>query len=198
MRFSASAFTLIELLIVVSIIGVLSLIGYANLGSTKEEKSFLNVAEEIQSLIKTAQTNATSVVVCGRNPNAAKWFVSIVDNKTLRLGCYHNIKASQAVCGVTPESTDSKTLELSRINPNTVIETVIGSPNNAGTINITICFSPLLSEVDTTTITKPVEFYHSASSAFSNNSDIRVNLKNNKTNRLKTVILNKGGAINVQ
>lgn len=65
MKISAPGFTLIELLVVIAIMGIISTVAFSNYKSFGEDQSLKNAVLDLQSQLRTAQTNAISNVKCG-------------------------------------------------------------------------------------------------------------------------------------
>lgn len=114
MKISAlNGFTLVELLVVVAIMAITGVFAFANFASFGEDKKLTNTTLEIQSLLKTAQTNAISNVKCSDDSFNAIWKVEfLIDNKTINLKCNND--------------SPIKTVTLDKISANISIDSVSG------------------------------------------------------------------------
>lgn len=81
-----NGFTLIELLVVIAIMAVVGTFTLANFSDFGKDKELQNAALDIQSLLRTAQTNALASVKCG-NDTASNWFVEFTPPSTINLKC---------------------------------------------------------------------------------------------------------------
>lgn len=89
---------------------------FSNLGSFGEDQKLKNAAQDVQSFLRLAQSNATSNVKCGTQFGAL-WFVQFADWNTIQLYC-RNLPASPSII---------KTLKL---DTNIKIQNVSGIPSS--------------------------------------------------------------------
>lgn len=86
MKIILKGFTLIELLVVIAIMAVVGTFTLANFSDFGKDKELQNAALDIQSLLRTAQTNALASVKCNGN-SAENWFVEFAPPATINLKC---------------------------------------------------------------------------------------------------------------
>lgn len=86
---SSKGFTLIELLVVMAIFASLSIFVFVNYKNTSPGRSLEKGVSDIQSLLRLAQSNATSNVLCS-NQGGAKWSVYLESSTQIKLRCGPN------------------------------------------------------------------------------------------------------------
>lgn len=87
---STAGYTLIELLIVMVIMSIIGTIGYINYKQYAANQVTNKAAGQIQSVIRLAQTNATTGTLCGTQ-GGTSWRVRFeTDKKTIKLICAEN------------------------------------------------------------------------------------------------------------
>ncbi len=74
----SSGYTLVELLVVIAIIALLAVVGFVSFRGFSEKQGPKNAAGQIQSLIRLAQSNATSSTMCNGQP-AESWYLVFTD-----------------------------------------------------------------------------------------------------------------------
>jgi len=207
---SKNGFTLIELLVVIAIMAVVGTFAIANYRSFGEDKELENAALDIQSQIRTAQTNASTGKKCiPRNDPispAIDWsngFFRHDDGDKIRLTCSYKNGSGSLIGGywgaqkylVLPAN-----IKLISLDIDSCLNTFSVFPHNEHTGQgsyAEIIFKP---------ISGNITYYSypngSADSGTNCNEESRktfkVNLKNTKTNSTKQVILEKGGRVYVQ
>ena len=82
-----SGYTLIELLVVISIISILAVVGFVNFKNFATNQVTVKAQGEVQTLLRLAQSNATSSTLCNNQP-ATSWSVKFTDPTTIQLRCY--------------------------------------------------------------------------------------------------------------
>jgi len=103
MKYPARGFTLIELLVVIAIMTVIGAFTLANYRSFGEDQNLKNAVLDIQSQLRTAQTNATSNTKCVSGFGAT-WQVEFANVNTINLKCSASTnpqKALQLVANIT-------------------------------------------------------------------------------------------------
>lgn len=81
-----NAFTLVELLVVIAIMGIIGTFSLANYRSFGEDQKLKNASLDIQSLLRQAQSSATTNTKCG-DLFDAKWQVEFASSTTVNLKC---------------------------------------------------------------------------------------------------------------
>lgn len=166
MQKSAYAFTLIELVVAISIMAIIGVIAFANYKPFGEDQNLKSAVLDIQSLLKTAQTNATTNLKCNTQ-SGATWKVEFSSDKTtINLKCQ-------------PPASLIKTLQL---GTNITVDSVTGVVGCQVSFPVTISFDPLSSKAN---------FEGSTTSC----TALTINLKNTKTNSTKSFIIEQGGRI---
>lgn len=189
MKKAAAGFTLVELLVVITIMAVTGIFAFANFGSFGEEQKLKNAALDIQSLLRTAQTNAVTNVICNTQ-GAANWQVEfLADKKTINLWCKETSDSA---------STLKKTLSL---ETNIEIELAASSFGARADEPVTVCpksapiltFTPLNNKIDL----GGKDSKGASISKFSCDKLI-FKLTNTKTGSTKDLIIERGGRVYVQ
>lgn len=75
----SAGYTLIELLIVISIIAVLSSVGFINYNKISADQVSVKAKGQIQSLLRLAQSNASSSTLCN-GQGATFWYLDFSNN----------------------------------------------------------------------------------------------------------------------
>lgn len=89
MKHSILGYTLIELLIVMSIISILAGVGYVNYRDFSINQDTVKTIGQIQSFLRLAQSNATSNTKCN-GLEASAWYFKFLNATTLELRCDPN------------------------------------------------------------------------------------------------------------
>lgn len=174
----SNAFTLVELLIVIAIMGFLG-VGIALQQTLSKEDIDLKLkAADLQSFIRVAQTNATARVLCN-NVGGAYWLIRPINIKTLELRCY---------------TTDPATTYLEKtytLSDNIEMVSIMGSSgcNSNFTIQtLQVKFTPLSA--------KPA--FESAVACVPSSPYLDIKIRNTKTLDETTVTIDKGGMVDVK
>ena len=167
-------FTLVELLIVISIMALLGVVAYANFKDFAQDQVVNKAIGQIQTAFRLAQANATSGVTC-LGLGGADWSVKIrTDGINVDL-----------ICGSSNSVIQTTILE------NVEVGSVEGSgctPHSTFALPLTITYSKLSGSVA----------IDGSDNCIDNSSTVSVNLRNLRTSSTKTFTISKGGAINVQ
>ncbi len=83
---SESGYTLIELLVVISIISIMSVMGFISFKGFAEDQATKKAEGQIQSLLRLAQSNATTSTLCN-GQGATSWSLKFVDSTHMELHC---------------------------------------------------------------------------------------------------------------
>ncbi len=86
MPVSRTGYTLIELLVVISILSVMAVVGFINFNFFASTQIISKAAGQIQTLLRLAQSNATSSTLCN-NQGATSWSLRFVNTSTIELRC---------------------------------------------------------------------------------------------------------------
>lgn len=76
---SSKGFTLLEILVAVSIVSVVALLGIPNLKRFNEAQEFQANVSELTRVIKKAQSNSQSSIVCADSKRSSQWVVILVN-----------------------------------------------------------------------------------------------------------------------
>lgn len=169
-------YTLIEILVVLSVLTLLAFFAFANYQKLKEDQLLKTSASDIAGLIHLAQSNSTSRYNCNSSTGAS-WMVVFKNSTSLDLSC--QVAPSSAVV--------VKSITLGAHILVDTVDTIAGSC----TLPVTVTYSPLLANVSFSDWGLPTCVGATVSS-------ITVNLKNTSNNEVKSFKINKGGAIDVQ
>lgn len=131
MKFSALGFTLVELLVVIAIMAIVGVFTLANYRSFGEDQNLKSAVLDIQSLLRQAQTNATTKAACNGQYDGVRWWVEFVSATTINLRC-------------TALTNPQKFLQLGANNYlNISIDSVSGGSGCPTEFPFTVNFSPL-------------------------------------------------------
>lgn len=129
------AFTLVELLVVIAIMGLIGAYVLSNYGSFGEDQKLKSAALDVASLLRQAQTNATTNVICA----GGNWQAEFTDTVTIKLQCSAPLRVI-------------KTLILNEKNPNIAISAVsVVTGSNCPSIPpplFAVTFAPLTGKIN--------------------------------------------------
>lgn len=142
MKFSARGFTLVELLVVIAIMGILGIYVLANYSSFGEDQNLKSAVLNIQSILKQAQTSATTNAVCSTQYGAT-WQVVLSDTTI-------NLKCQELLPSPLPPPFSKKTLIINEKDPNLLIQSIAwtGSGCPVASLPYTINFTLLNGKID--------------------------------------------------
>lgn len=186
MKFFTQGFTLVELLVVVAIMAMVGVVGLANYGSFGDSQQLKNSSLDIQSLIKEAQTNASTGFFCSSDGggNKAVWWVWFYKEPV------SNIKKITINCDNDPLAGSSQFVKNYKLPLNIIVNSISGIPTCSTTYPNTwvkIVFQPLSGKVSLT----------AQGGGCASAQSLNINLMNTKTGNTNTVTINKGGAVSV-
>lgn len=168
----SKGFTLVELLVVIAIMAIIGAFALVNYGSFGEDQNLKNAVLDLQSLFRTAQTNATTNVICSTQYYAL-WQI-YASATSFYLGC-------QEPSGFQDLK---KTLKINAQDANIKIDSVSGTgascPTSAS--SLLIKFAPVKGSVD----------------LGANCTLVLIKLKNTKTSSTKSLTIEQGGRIYAQ
>lgn len=173
-----NGYTLIELLVVLTIMAILTIVVFINYKTFSQDQILKKATGEIQSLLRLAQSNATTSLTCPGSTAGVSWAVKfLADKETLHLTC--------------GPATFQKSLRLENVQ----IDSIKCSPAPA-TCPQTGFNTPLI--VSFTPLYGKVTFIKSGEFCVDTAQSVMVVLKNLKNNNNKCFTISKGGAIDVQ
>lgn len=177
-------YTLIELLVAISVIAILSIVTFINFKGFSQDQLLNEAVGQVQTMLWLAQSNATSGLKCNNNP-AKSWMVEFsknLDQYYIKLKC--NYAQSPDV--------EKKTLTL---KGGVTVDAI-----SHGSECLTVTFPTNTMTILYTTLYGKTEFILARGVGGSEcNADvptITVTLKRNNSTKILTI--NKGGAIDVQ
>lgn len=177
MKKTASGFTLVELLVVITIMAIVGAYSLANFSNFGEDQKLKSATQDVQSLIRQAQSNASTNAQCNTGYSAT-WQVVLTDATTVNLNCQEP--------SASPVPILKKTLQLS--TNNSQIQTIAGvSP--ASCPSGSPPFSSPYPTVSFDPLTGKVNFGNSACTS------LTITLVNNKNSSTKDVKIEQGGRI---
>ncbi len=180
-------FTLIELMVVISILAILAVSFFVNFKSFGEDAALKNAASDIQSALRLAQSNALSGVKCG-NEGGVPWSIQFRDRSTFNLICSISGSLDPSIIRRWSIPLPIYISEIYAVRPNACTSSFTPS----GTISSTITINFSYSEGKAT-------FIDTAKDCLGKSTGLVIKLKNNNNDAaLKTVTLDKGGSVDVQ
>lgn len=134
---------MVELLVVIAIMGILGIYVLANYSSFGEDQNLKSAVLDVQSILKQAQTSATTNAICSTQYGAT-WQVVLSDTKTINLNCQELLPSPP------PPPFLKKTLIIDEKDPNLSIQSIawIGSGCPGESLPYTINFTLLNGKTD--------------------------------------------------
>lgn len=180
-------YTFIELLVVIGIIAILSVIAFINIKDFSSSQALVKAAGEIQSMLRLAQSNASSSTVCGNQGNQAgvSWTARFNNDNSINIYCGTDSSCTEISC--------YKTISLEQKVQISAIKT---SACTNLSLPLTITYSalkgvPLVADNAGHIST------NKSDPCFGANSDTTIVLINSKGDT-KNIVVTGGGGINVQ
>lgn len=168
-------YTLVELLVVMTIMSLIGLTAFINLGNFREDKLLDSSLTNLQSVIRAAQSNASTGVFCS-GVGGATWSIEFKDSKTINLKCQ---AASQQ---------DAVNVSITTLGGDVQIQSISGDSgcNSSFPANsVTVKFLPVAGGVTFTDLT---------STCIGVSKSVTATLSGKAGTR--TVSINKGGSVN--
>ncbi|MFH0937297.1 MAG: type II secretion system protein [Candidatus Daviesbacteria bacterium] len=128
-----SGFTLIELMVTISILGVLMVIVLPRIGSYQSQQTLKDAAAQLQTNLRRAQNNAASGVKCSDSP-ATNWILEVVDETK------YQMKPTCSSPVTTPLPLPSN-VTISKIN-------IDGCPNGSSLNGMGVAFNNISASVN--------------------------------------------------
>lgn len=184
MERSAPGFTLVEILVVISIMVILVILVLPQFKDFNKSQNLKEGVEQLQSNLRIAQNNATSGVQCNSSTQASNWYIKFIDNSSY---VFENTCPGMGY-------TFSKTYTLP--SGVTIGDIKVESPDDPVTYSCTIVdpYNPLV-QIEFGNISGVVNFISDNSCTVLANYNLKVKLSNNTGNA--SVVVEKGGAIYV-
>lgn len=177
-----NGYTLIELMVVITIMGILGFTAFANFGSLKEDQVLKKAAADLQTRLRAIQTNASTNTKCN-DSTASFW-----KGKFSKVGTAYKLDTSceyKGSSGVVEYITSTYTFEA-KVKIANIISNSCTNDLNADFV--IIFFAPL---------TGKATFKYPTSCT--QGSQMSINLLNSATpDTLETVVVDKGGSIYVK
>ncbi|MDP3973849.1 MAG: prepilin-type N-terminal cleavage/methylation domain-containing protein [Candidatus Daviesbacteria bacterium] len=174
-------YTLIELMVGVSILAIFSVVALLQFRTFGEDKILTSAANDVQSFIRTAQTNASTGVLCTGN-GGASWSVVINTNQ---INMDHLCSYGDPPVTFTPPNN-------LKLPPNIIINSMVSPfcqsvyPQMGGAL--TLIYAPITGGVT----------FETQEQCIKDGVNLTITLVNTKTSTSKDVIIDKGGAVDVK
>lgn len=162
-------FTLVELLVVITIMGLVGVYILSNYNSFGEDQKLKHAALDVQSLLRQAQSNATSKLKC-QGQDVLDWRVIFTSTASLDLKCQNSAGISSSLKPLT-------------FPVNISIDSLTSGVNTCTSNQPEAVFVPLYGTA---------KLINCGMGAALNMTII---LKNSKTNNTKTIVIEQGGRI---
>jgi prepilin-type N-terminal cleavage/methylation domain-containing protein len=176
-----SGYTMVELLVVIAAMTILGIVGISNFASLQKDQAIQKTFANLQSYIRTAQTNATARVACPASSPAtggASWIVTFPTTGSM-----------QFVCQLNPTTTSSAirsyNLEGGTVIQNILVNSGTGSTCSATAVSIT--FAPLYGSATFSDV--------AGCGIGAGTTSIKIRLLNPATGTTKDLTIDKGGAV---
>ncbi len=185
MRFSAHGFTLVELLVAISVMAILSVASFAKFAVLREDQYLKNASSEIQSFIRFAQTNATSNIACTPTLGGTPWTLTFSPDK-IDLSCQGSSLKTLTL---------SNNIRICSINYSGCSTSDACSPTAdtfTGSGLVTTAFSPLTGQI---TFSDP---RCTPASGLAGSANMVITLKKIGGSDTKPVTLSRGGSVEIK
>ena len=178
----SQGYSLIELLVVIVIMSIIGVVGFINYKHFVTSQITTNAITQIQSILRLAQSNATSSVLCNDNPpnpNVSPWSLSF------------NPGSITLSCG--PSNSPWKTYNLE----NATIDSIIGTSSSCGNASVPFPFKISFDNFGSLTFSTPGSLTYSATCLQSASWVFTIRNANDNSPP-KNFSISKGGAVDVQ
>lgn len=174
-------YTLIELLVGVSILAVFAIVSILQFRTFGEDKILASAAQDIQSFIRVAQTNAQTGVLC-YGAGGAFWSVHFQpDTVTLDHKCAYGQPPTEFIL--------QKNLKLPlNIQVDSIVSPLCQSAYPQVSGDLALSYAPITGKLT----------FETQEECIRDGLSLTVSLKNTKTNKQKAVMIDKGGAVDVK
>lgn len=172
--FALGGYTLVELLVVMTILSLIGLTSFINLGNFREDKLLDTSLTNLQSLIRTAQSNASTGVLCS-GVGGAIWSIEFIkDSKTINLKCQASSQTATVSIPATSLVGDVQVKSIS-------------SGSSCSSDTVTVNFLP---------VSGGTTFTDLINTCIGPSQSLTVTLYLSGKIETRTVTINKGGSIN--
>jgi prepilin-type N-terminal cleavage/methylation domain-containing protein len=175
------AYTLIELMVAVAILVIVSIISVNQFRSFNQDRELSNSASNLQSFIRTAQTNATTGTLCNAN-GGATWLISIKNDRTT-----FDPKCSYNTPPAFYAPPNSFKLPVG-VEVQSIISPFCTSNYPSLSSEMALNYAPITGELT----------FSADEQCIKDGVYLAIILVNTKTSATKTVIIRKGGAVDVE
>ncbi|QQG43266.1 MAG: type II secretion system protein [Candidatus Daviesbacteria bacterium] len=168
-------YTLVELLVVMTILSLIGLTSFINLGNFREDKLLDTSLTNLQSLIRKAQSDASTGLRCS-GVGGATWSVEFKDRKSINLNCKAASQQNATTVSVLSLGGD---IQIQSISGDSGCQSSF--PANSVTVNLL-------------PVAAGMTFIDPTASCISTSKTLNITLSGKTGTR--TVNINKGGSIN--
>lgn len=174
-------FTLVELLVGITILGILGILGFIYNRTFQATQALNEGISQVQDMLRTAQSNATARVKC-KGSGGAVWLVTFATDKTLNLKCrIGSGSPSTERSYILPANVEIRSIK------NCADDFCVGCE---GQLPFSVNFSPLYGNIS---------FEDTIGTAcVPNQTTFHIKLINTQINEKKNVSVRKGGSIDAQ
>lgn len=169
MRLSALGYTLVELLVVISIVALVSVLVFVNSKEFTQDQLLIKASDQLQSALRLAQTNAQTGTVCGTQEGSI-WLISLTSDSFY-------LEHDSGDC--------DKTYQLEGV---TISKITASDCGGSSLTSLSIKYQPLAGNA----------VFQNADSCVASSRNVEIILKNAKNNKEKKVKVSKGGTIDVE
>lgn len=180
--FGITGFTLVELLVVMTIMGAVATVVLVNSNSSNQEKNLSLASADVQSMIRVAQANALSGTICDGEASR-RWMVEFKpDKSTIELQCLKSISETVAV---------EKSLTLEKVQ--------IGSITGGSDCPLT-SFPLYPLTLQFFSISGKLKFLSAdpINSCVAESDNLSISLEEKKSGQTKSFTVSSGGAVNAK
>lgn len=179
-------YTLVELLVVITIISILTVVGFVNYRTFSADQIAIKAFSQVQTYLRLAQSNSSTSTLCSNKTDIGPWLITFKSD-----GTYNN--TLELSCGPLSTVEKSLTLENAEVKDATGNVGIVGS--DCGGSSASLPFSVKYPSATTSAVFS----YSGATNTCLSSARWTFTVRSTKdTSNTKSFILNKGGAIDVQ
>lgn len=173
-------YTLVELLVVMTIMSLIGLAAFINLGNFRQDKLLDSSLTNLQSVIRVAQSNASTGALCS-GVGGANWSIEFKDSKTINLNCQASSQQNSINVSTTALGGDVQ------------IQSINGDSGCSGAFPTIVNFLP---------VSRGITFTDLINTCIVPSQSLTVSLSKagiqcvDNPSACRTVTINKGGSIN--